>query len=255
MEHHVSTTARPLATSPRLAPHALEQVRRSRRYPRPTQFDYLHLRLLRDDLSAAIACVPGSVRDVLDVFCGSRPYEDLFPSDARCVGLDVIGNPYGVADVVTNEFLPFPEESFDVVVCIEAFHYVEDPAHGVRELRRVLRPGGTVIVSVPFVWPYDRTILERRFTGPELVALFQGWQDVSLTENGGRAVAWAALTGSLLESAKIRLPRMLRAPFPLLYLAVNGVAAILDTIERRSADSSTTLPMNLLLTARRPQDA
>ena len=89
----------------------------------------------------------GPVRDVLDLYCGSRPYDDLFPAGADCVGLDVAGNPYGVADVVTDDFIPFPDASFDLVTCIEAFHYVEDPRHGVHEIRRVLRPGGTAIVT------------------------------------------------------------------------------------------------------------
>jgi len=237
-----------------VSPRALERARRSRRRPRLTQFDYLHLRCLVRDLAAALAEVPGPVADVLDVYCGSRPYDDLLPPDARCVGLDVEGNPYGVADVVTNDFLPFGAESFDLVMCIEAFHYVKDPAHGVRELRRVLRPGGVVLVAVPLVWEYDRTILEHRYTGPELAALFAGWENVQVVENGGRTVAWATLTGSLLRTAGARLPRVLRALLPAGYLGLNGFALLLDALERRYARGPTTLPINLLLTAHRPLD-
>lgn len=255
MEGRASGTAGQPAASAPLAPTMLKKVRRSRRHPRPTQFDYLHLRYLLHDLSAALSGVRGDVSDVLDIFCGSRPYDDLLPEGARCVGLDVVGNPYGIADIVTNDFLPFTDESFDVALCIEAFHYVANPEHAIREIRRVLRPGGTAIVSIPFAWEYDRTILERRYTGPELSALFRDWEDVHIVEDGGRAVVWATLTGSILESAKVRLPRPLRTPFPLLCLAVNGFGAMLDWCERRYADNSTTLPMNLLLTARRPRDA
>ena len=89
-----------------------------------TQFDYLHLRSVVADLHQALGRVPAPVSDVLDVWCGSRPYDDLFPSGARCLGLDVDPNPYGVADVVSNELLPFPDESFDLVTCIEAFQWV-----------------------------------------------------------------------------------------------------------------------------------
>ncbi len=64
----------------------------------------------------------------------------------------------------------------------------------------MLRSGGTVIIAVPFVWEYDRTILEHRFTGPELATLLEGWEDVRVVENGGRAVAWATLTGSMLRT-------------------------------------------------------
>lgn len=238
----------------------LEQARRSRRYPRRTQFDYVHLRRLVVDLERVLAELDHPVRDVLDIYCGSRPYDDLLPAGVRCIGLDVEGNPYGVADVVSNEFLPCEDSSFDLVMCLEAFHYVADPEEGVREMGRVLRPGGTAIVAVPFVWEYDRSILERRYTGPELAALFDGWEDVRILENGGRVVAWATLTGTLLERARARIPeflgvgRALRALFGPLYLVLNGVAHFLDRLDEREAHGTKTLPMNLLLVARKPAD-
>jgi SAM-dependent methyltransferase len=234
-----------------LTPGELAAIRRTRRRPKRTQFDYLHIRRLVRDLEAALDGLEGSVHDVLDVYCGSRPYDDLLPRGARCTSVDVEGNPYGVADVVTNEFLPFADASFDLVTCFEAFHYVEDPGHGIDEIRRVLRTGGHVLISVPFVWEYDRTILEHRYTGPELAALLDGWRDVRVVENGGRAVAWATLTGSMLERGRARLPRPARALFSLAYLALNGCGGALDALERRR-ESPITLPMNLLVTARKP---
>ena len=242
-------------------PFSLEQVagmRRTRRQPRPTQFDYLHVRRLIDDLTAALARVGVGAEDVLDVFCGTRPYDDLLPATARITGLDIPGNPYGVADVVSADFLPFPDESYDLVMCIEGFHYVTDPQEGVDEIRRVLRPRGQALISVPLVWEYDRTVLEHRFTGPSLARLFEGWDDVRLVENGGRAVAWATLSGSIATMAewhvpeRLQLRRAVRPAFAGLYLLVNGVGFMLDRAERRFARSSLTLPMNLLVTARRP---
>jgi SAM-dependent methyltransferase len=240
------------------ADELVAKMRRTRRRPRATQFDYLHTRRLVDDLTAALARVGADAKDVLDIYCGARPYDDLVPPGAAITGLDVPGNPYGLADVVTDEFLPFDDNSFDLVMCIEAFHYVTDPAHGVAEIGRVLRPGGHAIVAVPLVWEYDRTILEHRYTGPELASLFAGWGDVTVIENGGRAVSWATLTGSLAGMIQWNLPdrRLLRIGvrpvFIGFYLLVNAIGFLLDWAERRSVRSSATLPMNLLLTARRP---
>ena len=245
-------TSTPTPPDGRLSPPELELVRRSRRHPRRTQFDYLHLRRLVHDLGIALAAVPGPVSDVLDVYCGSRPYDDLMPAGARVVGLDIPGNPYGVADVESDEFLPFEDGSFDLVTCIEAFYYVADPLRGLAEIRRVLRPGGTVLLATPFVWEYDRTILEHRYTGPELVALLDGWENVELVESGGRVVAWATLTGTLLERLRLRVPRPLAALFAPVYLTLNGFSSALERLEERHADSPMTLPMNLLVTARRP---
>ena len=236
------------------------EIRTSRRHPRPTQFDYLHLRYLVRDLATALRSVDGRVERVLDLYCGTRPYEDLLPAGARCVGLD-IEDTFGVADVVTDEFLPFADESFDLVLCTEAFHYVPDPVYGVAEIRRVLRPGGKVVLTVPLVWEYDRTILEHRYTGPELARLFAGWDDVQVVENGGRAVSWTTLTGSIVRAAekraleRLRPPRLVSSGFRLAYLLVNGVGLLLDRSERKHASGRFTLPMNLLVTARRPADA
>lgn len=241
-----------------LSPQAVREIRRTRRYPRLIQFDYLHLRYLNADLEKTLAQVDPSPRDVLDIFCGSRPYEDFFPSTARCVGLDVEENPYGVADVVSNEFLPFPDESFDLITCIQSFHYLRDPAQGVREIRRVLRPGGTVVITVTHVWEYDRTVLEHRFTGPELAHLLQDWDGVEVKENGGRAVTWVTVTTSLLKSVGNRVPhssragRLIRLPFAAAYLALNCVGLPLAELEHRHARGPLTLPTNLLVAARKP---
>jgi SAM-dependent methyltransferase len=231
----------------------LENARRTRRHPSPTQFDYLHVRRLVDDLRREFAQLAG-VSDVLDIYCGSRPYDDLFPAGGRTVGLDVEGNPYNVADVVSNEFLPFDDATFDLVTCLEAFQYVQEPERGVAEVRRVLRPGGTAIVSLPFVWEYDRTFLEHRYTGPELSYLFRDWDEARVVENGGRAIVWATLTGTMLERARMRLPRPLRPLFAPLYLALNAAGGVLDAIERRQSTGRVVLPMNLLASARRPVD-
>jgi SAM-dependent methyltransferase len=239
------------------SPQVVARMKRTRRNPRPTQFDYLHVHRLVADLAATLARLGHGAVDVLDVFCGTRPYDDLLPPSARITGLDIPGNPYGVADVVSAEFLPFPDESFDLVMCIEGFHYVTDPQAGVAEIGRVLRPQGYALISVPLVWEYDRTVLEHRFTGPSLERLFSGWDEVVVVENGGRAVSWATLTGliaSMVEShvpERLRLRRALHPAFVGLYLFVNGLGFVLDRAERRFGRSSLTLPMNLLVTARR----
>ena len=241
-----------------LSSRTIKKIRRSRRHPRPTQFDYLHLRYVVEHLTGAILRVQPAPRDVLDVYCGSRPYDDLLPSGSRCVGLDV-DDAYRVADVVSEQFLPFADDSFDLVMCLQAFHYVPDPLRGVQEFRRVVRPGGTVVVMLTLVWEYDRTILEHRYTGPELAALFDGWEQVDVVENGGRAVCWTTITGCMLHAVERRLfewPAPIRIPFRALfrtvYVALNALGVALDRVERRMPNDPYTLPMNLLVMARRP---
>jgi SAM-dependent methyltransferase len=214
------------------------------------------VRYLARDLADALARVSPPVGDALDVWCGTRPYDDLLPPGARCVGLDVERNPYGVADVVSDELVPFPDESFDLVLCVEAFQWVREPRQVIEEFRRVLRPGGTALIAVPYAFEYDRANFERRYTGNELVELFDGWDDIALTENGGRGVAWTVLTASMLEHAVGRagLRRSLRPLVGAAYAALNGIGAALARIEERHAGGTVAFPMNLLITARKPPE-
>jgi SAM-dependent methyltransferase len=192
---------------------------------------------------------------VLDVWCGARPYDDLLPG-ARCVGLDVEGNPYGVADVVSNELLPFSDESFDLVMCIQAFHYMPEAERSVSEFARVLRPGGTALVTSVFAFEYDRQHYEARYTEQQLHALFSAWDDVVVRENGGRTVTWTVLTGSLIygleqRTSRRKALRSLRPAFLSSYALVNAVGLALTRVED-ARDGSAALPMNLTLTARKP---
>jgi SAM-dependent methyltransferase len=233
------------------------EIRRSRRRPRVVQFDYLHLRFMLVGLVEALKRVPAPLDDVLDVWCGTRPYDDLLPSSARIVGLDVEGNPYGIADVVSDEVLPFGDRSFDLLLCIQSFQYLPDAESAISEFHRVLRPGGTALVGLPFALEYDPRILERRYTGPQLVALFEGWDDVVVREYGGRIVTWTVLTASLLQSVELRVtkPRLLRRArylFRGAYAALNAFGLVLAPLER-GGQGAGALPMNLVLTARRAQ--
>jgi SAM-dependent methyltransferase len=67
-----------------------------------------------------------------------------------------------VADVLA---LPFPDESFDAVTCFEVIEHVEVPRQLVRELARVLRPGGLLCVSTPHA-RMERLHAERAGRGP-----------------------------------------------------------------------------------------
>lgn len=194
------------------------------------------------------------------MFCGTRPYEDLLPAGSRVTGFDV-DNRYGHADVTSREFLPFADASFDVVLFTEGFFYLPDPRAAASELRRVLRPGGHLVLTLPLVWEYNRDQLEHRFTGPELAAVFAGeWDQVEVEEVGGFAVAWATLSGRLAraieESATHRggAWAVIRYLFKPVYLALNAIALLLERFEERLwRPRPYQLPDHLLLTARRPK--
>lgn len=233
----------------------VERIRRTRRHPSPRQHDYLHLRRLNADLAPRLADLAGPGARILDIWCGTRPYDDLFPADAIVVGLDIT-DAFGAAELVTTEFLPGADGAYDAATCIEAWHYVRDPAAAAAEVGRIVRPGGRVLVSAPLVYEYDRTAMEHRFTAASLAASFaDGWEDVRVVENGGGSISWTFLTGTLLRRLEKRLTRrplarLVPRLFVAIYVLLNLVGSICDRLERPGHDNHT-LPPNLLLTARR----
>jgi SAM-dependent methyltransferase len=68
--------------------------------------------------------------------------------------------------------LPYPKQRFDVITCFEAIEHVEDPLRGLDEFRRVLAPGGIVLVSSPNpdVYPAGNPFHIHEFRPQELLA-------------------------------------------------------------------------------------
>jgi SAM-dependent methyltransferase len=240
---------------PPLPVRELARIRATRRHPRRTQPDYAVLRVLVGELERALASVDHPVGDVLDLYAATQPYRDLLPEHRTYVSLD-IDEHYGRQDVVSDEFLPFADDAFDLILFTEAFHYAPDPEQAVAELRRVLRPGGTLVLTLPLVWEYDRRIVERRYTGPALAELFARWDEVSVGEIGGYAVAWATLSGRILrglgEFGPAPFRRVAATLLPLASFVLNGVAGLLSRAERRWHAGPFILPMGLIVVARAP---
>lgn len=112
---------------------------------------YFARRGLHEELRRARPHVRGRV---LDVGCGTKPYQSLFDV-AEYVGLE-IEDPTGsvsAADVLYDgSSFPFEDDSFDSVLTCQVFEHVFQPEAFLNEVRRVLKPGGTLVMTVPFVW-------------------------------------------------------------------------------------------------------
>lgn len=96
-----------------------------------------------------------SRRRVLDVGCGRGLCEPVLREQgADYAGIDLVASES--SDRLPRKFclaqadrLPFPDGSFDSVICFDAFEHFPDPALAAGEFSRVLRPGGFVFLSAP----------------------------------------------------------------------------------------------------------
>ena len=105
--------------------------------------------------------------------CGNPSYRQYFPNR---IGIDLKEGP-GVDLVATVYELPFADATFDLVLCLVVLEHLEDPKRAIAEMSRVLRPGGKILVSVPFLLPiHDAPNDFWRFTKFGLKVLFKDWQ-------------------------------------------------------------------------------
>jgi SAM-dependent methyltransferase len=153
---------------------------------------------------------------VLDVGSGERPYDALF-AGADVTAFDVPGNAR--ADLHGSiEAVPAADASFDVVVCLQVLEHVPDPPAAIRELRRVVKPGGRVLLSTHGVYPFHPNPDDLwRWTHTGLERLLQTnaeWSSVTVRPGAGTTATVAMLVAHVIDLlAKRAGVRMAAYPF------------------------------------------
>ncbi len=121
-----------------------------REYARKMGHDDLHAQLLT-------WLSPQEHRHVLELGCGPGKYVGMLANSGfKVTGVDPLafptwkrleGNPeVRLMSGVYGESLPFPDATFDAIVCLSALLYFEDPHKGLEEMKRVLKTGGRLVV-------------------------------------------------------------------------------------------------------------
>ena len=95
---------------------------------------------------------------VLDVGCASRWIERWLAPGCSYVGLDYPATGRDLYKARPELFadaseLPLQDATFDTVVLLEVLEHLRRPCEALREAARVVRPGGTVLLSMPFLYP------------------------------------------------------------------------------------------------------
>jgi SAM-dependent methyltransferase len=131
---------------------------------------------------------------VLNIGAGGEVSDELARAGVKAVSIDV--NSKRRPDIVASveDMTLFEEGVADAIFCIELLEHVAHPHVATAEMFRVLRPGGIVIGSTPFLLgihddPYDYF----RFTRHGLKRIFDAFEPISIRERNGYFAAIAVL--------------------------------------------------------------
>ena len=193
-----------------------------------------HIKKLRpflESLSHDLNVAPTS--RVLDYGCAELPYRGFFPREAAYVAADLPGNPRATLELNADGTVPAGEGEFDAVVSTPVLEHVADPALYLREARRLLKPGGRLLLSTHGTFGYHPDPDDYwRWTGAGLRK--------AVTDAGLRMVRFEGMIGLLPTGLQLvqdaiywHVPRPLRAPFALLMQALMGLGDRLHSDESR----------------------
>lgn len=136
---------------------------------------------------------------ILDAGCGLGEVLADIPEGYKLFGFDFANSNVEFtkrrlgarADVKQGSIyeIPFPDASMDAVLCLEVLEHIEDDERGVRDITRVLKPGGVLIVAVPYTyyWPAYKQLMGhfRHYTRESLAAMLRqnGLEPVEVLPN------------------------------------------------------------------------
>lgn len=120
--------------------------------------------ILKRRIKNLIKKIPQSKDDlVLDIGCGSKPYYHKLIK-GKIISVDIARSK--TADIICDSHnIPLKKEKFDKVICINSFYYFSNPFESLKEIKRVLKKDGKLVIITPFIYPLHDVPLDKyRFT-------------------------------------------------------------------------------------------
>jgi SAM-dependent methyltransferase len=161
------------------------------------------LYLIRSNLYRSIARQSGELSGrLMDFGCGLKPYESLFQV-TEYIGVDFTGEGETYHQEKVDVFydgktLPFPDNHFDSIFSSEVFEHIFNLPEIMAELRRVLKPGGKILVTCPFAFGEHEIPTDyARYTSFAIKHMFQA--------NGFRIIRYEKTGGSIEAITQLRI--------------------------------------------------
>jgi SAM-dependent methyltransferase len=162
----------------------LVRAGRERLYPSISNPNWIVLRSRRRIFRRWFHSLSLQDAKALDIGGRIQPYRELIPFPHTYWSLDV--RQTALVNVLANaESLPFADDSLDLVLCTQMVEYVTEPAALAREIYRVLRPGGSLFLSAPSIFPRDSEHDRWRFFPVTLKQLLTQFSEVEVLPECG----------------------------------------------------------------------
>jgi len=219
---------------------------------RPSTLDgYANVCLLLGAVQRAVGDFNG---EVLDVGCGHMPYKRLIlskPSRAtRYIGLDLSRNGFQPDLEWDGRTIPLADASVDTALLTEVLEHCPDAGAVLKEVHRVLRPGGFLFLTVPFIWPiHDVPHDEFRYTPFSLRRILEGagFRNSSIEATGGRHAVVAVTLGLWVRRRELtsRVHVVTRAALSFLLWPVIWLLLKMDTRPQQLGESTLIVGLSV----------
>jgi SAM-dependent methyltransferase len=197
-----------------------------------------------DSLRAELATAKGRL---LDIGCGAQVFRSLVPNDVAYRGIDTrdakerFGYDIPDTEYFEGEEWPVHAGEFDIALCTEVLEHIPEPRRFLAQAHRALRPGGRLLMTVPFAarWhfiPYDYW----RYTPSGLDMLLRecGFDDVTIYARGNPLTVACykvmALPLMLIFGTPSRQHHLPLSLFGILFLPLIVVVAAIGNLSLRS---------------------
>lgn len=203
--------------------------------------NWLAMKINNDAFAAQLPQISGCV---MDLGCGTAQYkEEILEVGKAYTGVDWQNSLHNQSNVDVfadlSERLPFSDNHFDTVVSFQVLEHLSEPELFLSECYRVLRTGGQLFITVPFMWhvheqPFDFF----RYTRYGLRYLLEknNFTDVEVKENTGFWQMWVL-------KFNYHTTRFARGPFRLFWVPIwwlgQMIAPILDKYDESPREAAS----------------